>query len=149
MNWLNIIGLSSDLVGVLLLGFDVIRIQKRLKSDAAERLSNFSQIMEENAGNKEYGAELATQGDWRHFDYDEGRIVPISSEPFDYAAAKESYANVANFVGSIGHDVYKMTQLFVAAYEAYEQTAQISLRLSYTGLVLISLGFALQIAGQF
>ena len=144
---LNLTGLGADFVGVMLLGYDVVRIQRKLREDAAERLSNFNDLMDQNANNVGYAKDLAGKSDWRHFDYDEGMMVPLG-ESFDHRAASDSYSAAVNFIGSVGADVYKMAGVFAAAYEADERTARLSLRLSYTGLALILMGFALQFYAQ-
>lgn len=44
MSTMVVVGLGLDLAGVLMLGIDLVRVQKKLRRDAEERLSALSEV---------------------------------------------------------------------------------------------------------
>jgi hypothetical protein len=52
--WWGPTGLVLDLIGVLLLGFDLIRVQRMLRSQAAEDLANFERMAEAYGGTESW-----------------------------------------------------------------------------------------------
>jgi hypothetical protein len=48
------IGLILDVVGVLLLGFDLVRVQKSLQSQARNDLARFEAMVEEYGGTEKW-----------------------------------------------------------------------------------------------
>lgn len=147
MNYLSIIGLALDLAGVLLLGADVLRIQRKLKRDAVERLSSLNEVFEGQAGLEAWMEELARNADWREHQRDEGRYFPVDGT-FDPSAAKESVREITAQISELGANVGRLAELQIAAAKTDQRTARSSLALTYTGLLMIVAGFALQIAGQ-
>ena len=140
-------GLLLDFVGVLLLGSDVVRIQRRLRSEAADRLASFQEVAEANEDMKHWLDQLAANADWREHGWDEGRAIPLAAS-FDPDAAKASFTDALSYVAGLSEDMHKLARLMLATTEGDERTANLSLRLSYAGLGLITLGFLLQAIAQ-
>ena len=44
------VGLISDVIGVLLLGFDLVRVQKSLRTQARNDLARFEKMVEDYGG---------------------------------------------------------------------------------------------------
>lgn len=148
MTRLTILGLILDLVGVLLLGVDVLRIQWRLRREARDRLASLAEVFDGYENLERWMDELARNADWREHERDEGRYVPVSGT-FDPGAARESITEITRQISELGSDIAKLAQLQMAAANADRKTAGISLAYTFTGLAMIVVGFALQIIAQY
>ena len=147
MNALSVIGLATDLVGVLLMGVDLARIQRKLRSDARERLASLTDVFEGKDKLDEWLAEIARSSDWRETDYDEGRSHYLPGT-FDPKAAQESIRALTGEVANLGLDIARLAKLQIVAAEADQKTARYSLAATYAGLGLICIGFVFQIVGS-
>lgn len=85
-------------------------------------------------------------GDFREYYRDEGQFLP-SAGTFDHDTAKRSLDEVKDGINGLADHVGTVARMMAATVESDEQTARMSLRVTYGGLVLILLGFALQAAG--
>ena len=103
MQELLLIGLSLDLIGVLLLGIDLIRVQRGIASQALERRDRFADFVEQSEFFAQYAGEVGAGGDWRESQYEEGRIEYYGG--FDHAAAEESFKEANALVGDISRHV--------------------------------------------
>ncbi len=142
MNYLSIAGLALDLAGVLMLGVDLVRVQRRLRQDAADRLNALEDISKSAGGLDAFLKSIS--GDWREFQRDEGRYVPQSGT-FDYDSAKQSFDEMKDGINGLADNLLAIASMMVASVKSDQQTANISLRVSYVGLGLIVVGFCLQI----
>lgn len=143
----SLIGLILDLIGVLLLGYDLVRIQRRLRSDAAERLEAFQAIFDENEGTREALEEVVRNSIWTDFERDDGiyRSIPRT---FDPDAARASFSDAMSFTTHISEGMQKVASIMVAGAQVDGRTAGLSVRLSYAGLALILIGFLFQAVAQ-
>jgi hypothetical protein len=146
MNYLSISGLALDLFGVLLLGFDLVSVQRRLRGDAEDRISRLDSILEEIGGID--GWAKTVPSDFREGQWEEGRTVMMPGT-FDPKRARESFEEVLDTVSVVGNHVLTLANMQLAAIDTDRNTANLSLRFSYIGLALIVFGFALQIAAYF
>lgn len=142
MNYLSIAGLVLDLVGVMMLGIDLVRVQRKLRLDAEERLSSLSEVVESSGGLDAFLKNIS--GDWREYERDEGRYIPLSGT-FDYASAKRSLDEMKDGIGGLADDLRTVATMMVATVESDRKTAGMSLKVTYGGLILIGIGFLLQI----
>lgn len=142
MNYLGIAGLGLDLVGVLMLGIDLVRVQRKLRLDATERLTALSEVAESSGGIDTFLKSIS--GDWREHEYDEGRMVP-RSHTFDYQSAERSINELKDGLRSISENLSAVAAMMVATVESDRRTASMSLWITYCGLCLIGAGFGLQI----
>lgn len=143
---LSVGGLVLDLVGVMMLGADLVRVQRKLRSDASDRLSALTVVVE-GAGGLECFLK-SVSGDFREYYREEGQFLP-SSGTFDHGAAERSLNDVKDGINGLADHVGTVARMMAATVESDEQTARMSLRVTYGGLVLILLGFALQAVGYF
>lgn len=143
---LSVAGLVLDLVGVMMLGTDLVRIQKRLRSDAEDRLATLNEVAHGAGGTEAFLKSIS--GDFREHYRDEGRYLP-SDGTFDYQAAKQSLDELKDGVNGLADHLETLARMLMVSVEGDRETAKISLNLSYGGLGLIVIGFLLQIAGSF
>jgi hypothetical protein len=146
MNLLSVTGLTFDLSGVLLLGFDLVRIQHRLRGDAENRISTLDEILEAIGGIEGWAETVPS--DFQDWHMEEGRAVSIDGT-FDPRQARESFEETLNTISAIGTHVLTLAKMQTAAIEADRSTANLSLRYSYLGLTFIILGFGLQLPAYF
>ncbi|MDX2237993.1 MAG: hypothetical protein NW203_10555 [Hyphomonadaceae bacterium] len=144
MNLLSVLGLALDLLGVFLLGFDLVRVQSRLRSDAEDRVATLDAILEDIGGIDGWAQTVSS--DFRDWHLDEGRAVGIDGT-FDARVAGESFREALATIAAVGTNVLMLAKMQLASVEADRATAKLSLRLSYVGLALIFVGFCLQILG--
>ena len=90
MNYLSLVGLVLDVTGVLMLGFDLVRVQCKLRHDAEDRLATLNDVAEAAGGIDSFLKRIS--GDWREHEYDEGMMIPHGG--FDYQSAQRSFDEV-------------------------------------------------------
>lgn len=142
MNYLSVLGLILDLSGVLLLGTDLVRVQRRLRSDAEERVFRLDEILEEIGGID--GWSKTVPSDFREWQWEEGRTVMLRGT-FDPIRARESFQDALDTISLVGTQVVTLAKIQMASIDADRATASLSLRYSYIGLALILIGFCMQI----
>ena len=143
MIYLSIAWLVLDLAGVVLLGIDLVRVQRRLRGNAEDRVTRLDAILEEIGGID--GWAKTVPSDFREWQWEEGRTVMVPGT-FDPARARESFEEVLETIGVVGTHVVTLAKMQVAAIDADRDTANLSLRYSYIGLAVIVVGFSFQIA---
>jgi hypothetical protein len=144
--WWSAIGLVLDLAGVLMLGFDLIRVQQMLRAQAADDLARFDEMAESYGGTESWIAEIKKSARW----------VPESSYS-DYHAQDEVSFNAEHAVEKLKEAVECMEGLAqhlaeVASLQRHQaegnrEAARTSLRYSIIGLVFIFFGFLFQMFG--
>ena len=145
--YLSSLGLSIDLIGVLFLGADVIRIQRTLKKDSADRLASLNEIIASNDTIGEWLEKIGNNADWREWQWEEGRTVMVSGT-FDYQAAQQNFKEALQPVSDLAQYVKMLGKITLAGFEGDAAMAVKSLRFSYIGITLIVIGFAMQIWGS-
>jgi hypothetical protein len=141
---LSVSGLVLDFVGVMMLGADLVRVQRKLRSDASDRLSALTEVVAGAGGMERFLKSIS--GDFREYYRDDGQFLP-SAGTFDHDAAERSLEEVKDGINGLADHVGTVARMMAATVESDEQTARMSLRVTYGGLVLILLGFTLQAAG--
>jgi hypothetical protein len=148
MQNLGIIGLTLDLVGVVILGFDLVRVQVGLRSAAKQRLDEWETLLAENESLDSDLEKLKFAGHWQETDYDEGRVRFLDGT-FDARAASNAFADLAGTNREQGRLLAILAENLKSSALSDVKAAQISLFSTYVGMLLIVIGFALQIGGQF
>lgn len=140
---LSITGLALDLAGVMMLGFDLVRVQRKLRTDAENRLAALSEVVESTEGIDAFLKNISA--DWRSYvDIGEGMYKPESGS-FDPAAAEHSLDDIKSGISGLAGDLRTLARMMLVSVESDRKTVNLSLGMSYGGLVLIGLGFLLQI----
>ncbi|WP_092023913.1 hypothetical protein [Bradyrhizobium sp. OK095] len=142
-SWLNPIGLCLDFVGVVLLGIDLVRVQRSMKRQAREDLRRFDAMVEDHGGTEEWITSINKGIRWID-----------QHEYWDHHAEDEVSYNVTNLIEQLKELVQAIsgiaeasTKLIKFQHEQSRENARIadaSIRYSFIGLMLICLGFALQ-----
>ena len=139
MIWLSIIGLSMDLVGVLILGADVLTLQNEQRQAAQTNKKLLEQAFE-GGGSLEYIRTRVESGDVSEGLFEGNGSVDVS----ELERALEELKRESGLVGNgLVNTLDYLTQSVGQQFEA----ASRSLRLTAIGLVLIVCGFFLQVAG--
>jgi hypothetical protein len=145
---LQVIGLGFDLVGVMLLGADLIRIQFELRRSAEVRISNLQELTDKYEGLEGWAQEIGKKANWaEHADIGEG-LYELIPGAFNPDAAEQSFSDAMQTVGDLASKTAGITNLVLLSVQEDKKTASSSLVFSYAGLALILTGFVLQIAAN-
>lgn len=143
MYWI-VAGLASDLVGVALLGVDLVRVQRALRGQAAEAEAKLQALEDEWGNTSEELDRLSKEADkW----YTPPSSYGDGEERYNAQALRSAVTEIAGVAGvTAGHfeSVAKALRV-TATRERLLSTG--SLRFSYAGVVLLVAGFILQIVG--
>ena len=115
-----------------------------LRGDAEDRIARLDNILEEIGGIE--GWAKTVPDDFREWQWDEGRTVVLDGT-FDPGQARESFKEALDTIAAVGTHVLTLTKMQVAAIDSDRNTAKLSLRYTFVGLVLIMIGFGLQLPG--
>ena len=140
-------GLVADLIGVLFLGFDVIKIQRNLRQSAQEKFDGANEVLGDYDQFGDWVKEVKRNADWRDWDYEEGQ-VSYRAGTFDHDAAERSISDIMLAISNVNESLSKIAEITVDGAIQDQHTAERSLKMSYMGLALITIGFALQIVSQ-
>jgi hypothetical protein len=144
--WWGPIGLVLDLIGVLLLGFDLIRVQRMLRSQAAEDLANFEQMAEDYGGTESWIQDIKKGAHWvRESSYSDHHV----QEEVSYNAERsmEIIKEATECMEGLAGHIASVVSLQKKQVEGNREAAQKSLRYSIIGLVFIFFGFLGQMVG--
>ncbi len=144
MNYISIAGLVLDFIGVIMLGYDLVRVQRKLKDDAWDRLSTLNEATESAGGVERFLKSIDT--DWREYEREDGGYTPQYGT-FDYQSAQRSIEELKDGINGLADNLHSVAKMMLAGVENDQATAGLSLKVTYTGLVFILLGFAFQICG--
>lgn len=139
---LSAIGLSLDLVGVLMLGIDLVRVQRKLRRDADDRLASLQDVTEGVGGIDRFLKSVS--GDFREYERDEGQYLPRQGT-FDSDSAERSFDEMKDGINGLADQVGTLAAMMVTSVEGDRKTASMSLIVSYLGLLFVIIGFGLQI----
>lgn len=146
MNHFTIFGLFLDVVGVLLLGIDLIRFQRATRERAKKGRAMFNEIEEDYGGIESWANEIKEQSRW----------VPSSSYSRYHVEDEESYntrhaldglRDLSSAVNGLAEHVTKVAKILSNSAEQDERLASSSFRVSIFGLFFLIVGFGLQILG--
>ena len=141
------IGLVLDLIGVLMLGYDLIRVQRMLREQAAQDLSRFDEMAESYGGTEGWLQEIGKSARW----------IPQSAY-WDHHAEDEISYNARHAIETVreftecsaglSEHLSKVVSLQKAQAEGNRRTARASLRYSLIGLAFVFFGFVFQMFGS-
>jgi hypothetical protein len=137
-HWWSILGLTSDFVGVIALGIDVIRIQFRLRQSARDSLERYRKFEEDYGGSgsslEDYSRQLAR--------FPDDRTIGDTLD-----RTRGSVADLAATAAGLGEYVDGLAATLKERVSDEQRLANTSLRFSGGGMVLILIGFVLQMLG--
>jgi hypothetical protein len=145
--WLSPFGLVLDLIGVGLLGYDLIRVQRMLRAQAKDDLSHFEAMAEEYDGVDSWIDEINKSARW----------IPESAYSDHHAEDGVSYNahraieqldEVTQCMSLLASHLAKVVSLQRQQAQGNNRAANASLRYSILGLIFIFFGFVLQMLGS-
>jgi hypothetical protein len=140
---LSALGLTFDLIGVLTLGYDLLRLQRSLRTEAKERVSEIKKLFD----------DLVPAGEWAAEIKDFGKRISSYSSKDDYQSDRSALGIALEEIGGtldfIAVRIEAVAKLEKLRSERDEKSADVSFRLSAFGLVLILVGFFFQLVGVF
>ena len=139
---LSAVGVILDLVGVLMLGIDLVRVQQKLRRDADDRLASLQEVTAGVGGIDRFLKSVS--GDFREYERDEGQYLPRNGT-FDSDSAERSFEEMKDGINGLADQVGMMAAMMVAGVEGDRKTASMSLIVTYLGLLFVIIGFGLQI----
>jgi hypothetical protein len=145
--WWSVTGLVADFVGVSLLGFDLIRVQRMLRANAAAELSRFNAMAEDYGGVESWIKEIQKSARWvNEHQYSDHH----AEDEISYNARQgiERLSEMSECVSALASHLSEVVTLSQQKVEGDRVTAQASLRLSFIGLAFILIGFFGQLIGS-
>jgi hypothetical protein len=141
------IGLVLDLIGVLLLGFDLIRVQRMLRQQAAKDLAHFDEMANDYGGTESWIEEIHKSARWvresSYSDYHAQDEVSYNAE-----RAIEKIGEITECMDGLAGHLGRVVSLQKKQAEGNRNAAHASLRYSILGLMFIFFGFLLQMIGS-
>ena len=142
MTYWTVAGLGLDFVGVLLLGADLVRLQKALRETAKSNRERYDELEQAYGGVESWLDELAGQSVWVE------RVPNHPGHPSDLVHPLiEIVKNVSEASAGTAGRLARVASILEASAQQDERLAARSMRFSYVGLTLLVTGFALQIVG--
>jgi hypothetical protein len=144
--WWSPVGLVLDLLGVGLLGFDLIRVQRMLRQQAAADLKHFETMAEDYGGTESWIADIEKSATWTNASsYEDYHLQDELS--FNAERSIELTNELSLCVAGVAAHLSKVVQLQHQTAHGNSEAANKSLRYSAVGLVFIFIGFAFQMLG--
>jgi hypothetical protein len=145
--WWSVSGLSADFVGVILLGIDLIRVQRMLRANAAAELDHFNAMAENYGGVEAWSKEIKRSARWvKQQEYEDYLIQDETS--YNAEQAKEGLSELSECVNALANHLTEIVTLSQRKLEGDSVAAQTSLRMSVIGLFFILFGFTGQLIGS-
>jgi hypothetical protein len=138
--WVTLAGLALDFVGVLLLAFDLIRLQRDLRTGAANDLKALRDFDEETGGIADWMKRTEAEAR-RH----QSRLTWDDFKESD--TLNSQVQDIANSVSGIGEYITKVTHFQIDRARTEDLRAKRTYWVSLWGLAFVVLGFALQGVG--
>jgi hypothetical protein len=137
-------GLTLDVIGVLLLGFDLVRVQKSLRTQARNDLARFEEMVEDYGGAESWIEEITKNSRWveaREYE----RYHAEDEISYNARHALDQLQELAQSVSGLAAPVAKIILFQKEQAEANSRIANTSILYSIVGLVLIFVGFSMQL----
>ncbi len=145
--WLSVTGLAIDFLGVGLLGFDLVRLQIRLRQQAKQSRAFLDGLASDYGGVPAWASEIKSSAKWTPAsDYSDYHAEDETS--FNSRQALEQVGEVADCAGGLAEHVAKITLFLDQDAQENDRTAFMSFWLSVVGLVFVLIGFIFQMLGS-
>jgi hypothetical protein len=138
------VGLILDVIGVLLLGFDLVRVQKSLRTQARNDLARFEAMVKDYGGAESWLEEISKNSRW----IDESAYSEHHAEDevsYNARHAIDQLAEMAQSVSGLAEAITKIILFQKDQAEANSRIANASILYSIVGLALIFVGFLMQL----
>ena len=140
----QIVGLVFDMIGVILLGIDLILVQRTLKLQATQRRDELDAFLEEFGGIESWASEIGKQSRWvQQAEYSDYHAEDEVS--YNASRSAENTKELARSVESVSQWMTGLVKLHLKESQIGETAAKSSLRFTAIGLFLIVTGFSMQI----
>ena len=146
MNYWSLAGLILDLLGVSLLGIDLVRLHRQLRRKAADSREAYRELDDLLGGSAPELDRLSTEASTR---YSVPRHSGDTEEEYNAQVLKEVVTEVAGLASVVSGYVEGVVRELSASARREERLSSDSLAFSYAGGGLVILGFSLQIVGLF
>ncbi|MDR6624633.1 hypothetical protein [Caulobacter segnis] len=146
--WFSVAGLAFDFAGVALLGFDLVRLQIRLRSQARKSREFLDEISSDYGGTYSWAQEIKKSATW----YPESSYSDYHAEDetsFNARNTVEQVREISECTSGLAEHISKITTYLDQGASENNQTAFMSFWLSIAGLFMILIGFVLQVIGTY
>jgi len=139
-------GLVLDLLGVLMLGFDLLRLQAKLRRQARADHRLYLELSHDYEEVERSAVRLRGLSAYAERD---GRLDRASDEEiaFNVKNLASRVPEITGALAALGDRAERLTAHLIERNRAAHENARGTLRLTALGLILITVGFALQIVG--
>ena len=142
----SVVGLVLDVVGVIFLSADLIRLQRAIRRRGNDGRARFDELESEYGGIESWANELMEQSRWvpEHTYSDRHSEDEVS---YNARLAVETVRDLASAANGLAAQLTGVAGVLRSSAEEDERLASMSLRLSVVGVAFLSIGFLLQIVG--
>ena len=144
--WWSVVGLLADFIGVGLLGFDLVRLQRFLRTHAGSNLRFLEEVASDYGGIEGWADEIRKSSDWVP-EHAYSRTHAEDEVSYNARRATEQIEELATCLNGLAENVSKLVLLHSEQAEKDAAAAGRSVRISILGLSIIAIGFAMQIVG--
>ena len=145
--WWSSSGLALDLIGVSLLGYDLIRVQRKMRNEAKQSLSEYERLIQENGGFDEYIAEIKRNSRWvSSHEYSDYHAEDEVS--FNARQSQQQMQELADCSDSLADHVSEIVKIYRDQTERDKKLSDVSIKYSVLGIVFIVIGFAFQLVAN-
>lgn len=141
------VGLIADFVGVALLGFDLVRLQRHLRSEAQENLDKLDELAEEYGGIEAMSEEVRKGARWISSSSYERYLVQ-DEVSYNAERAIDKIRELADSLQGLAKHVAELMTMQLQQANHDKNTANSSVLYSLIGMTFIAAGFALQVVGS-
>lgn len=146
-NTLQLVGLATDFAGVLLLGFDLVRLQQRVRDEAQANLDRLEDATSEYGGAGAWAAEIRRTARWIN-ESAYSRWHAEDEVSYNARHNLEKLQELAEVAEGVAKHLSELTTIVVGSAKEGQRTAGQSLRFSIIGIGLVAIGFSLQLASS-
>lgn len=142
----SVLGLVLDVIGVVLLSADLIRLQRAIRRRGKDGRTRFDELESEYGGIESWANELMKQSHWvPEHTYSERH----SEDEVSYNArrAVEMMSDLASAANGLAAQVGAVAGVLRSSADEDDRLASMSVKLSLVGVAFIVAGFLLQIVG--
>lgn len=146
MNWYSIFGLSLDLIGVLFLGIDLVRVQAKLRRRAKKGRALFNKMEADFGEIESWADDIKKRSEWipeRSY----SRVHGEDEVSYNARHAIETLRELSWAVNGLAEYVTEITKILYNNVSQDERLASSSFRFSIVGLTFLIFGFGLQVYG--